>query len=586
MVLTARSWVSLGALVGGTVVLAVAVLLQTTWAVGIGLVLSLLGEVLLQSDQELRGMLTRSGFNPRVRMLARLLVVFGALGPVVDRELRAAFVLGGLALVAAGWLTRFVMQRAFVRTPPLPLRNLGAELSFPKVFERFRRLRADGPLAAYAMEFPLGLMLVMASAGVISSSAAALGVAILVVIVILAVLALVVSTLRYLRREPTTKLVRRLRQEVERFAPEVVAYFSGPANVHYWINQWLPALNRLERNVLIVAREEGNARQIGDTDWPIVLARGTSDVEVAAVESVKVALYFGNSGRNVHMLRYPQIKHAFLNHGDSDKATSATPVSRVYDRVFVAGEAGIERYHSAGVHIPHERFAIVGRPQLDGLHVGPRPEADERPTVLYAPTFEGFFDDINYSSLAAMGRSMIERLLQHPLQPRIIFKPHPYTGRVNHSFRAAKQRVEQLLRDAGHPHILADRRPEVDLFGWFDEADVLLADISSVVSDFLYTERPYLLTNPRGVSPERFRRLFPNHLGAYLVDRDLQGFEESLVSALGDDPRAEHRSDMAIYMLGDHPEGPQRSFQTAIDALCDEAVAHRATIRSTFSFSG
>jgi CDP-glycerol glycerophosphotransferase (TagB/SpsB family) len=273
-----------------------------------------------------------------------------------------------------------------------------------------------------------------------------------------------------------------------------------------------------------------------------------------------------------------------LNHGDSDKATSASPVARVYDRVFVAGEAGIDRHQAAGVDIPRERFAIVGRPQLDGLTVGPRPTRDDRLVVLYAPTFEGFFDDINYSSVEVMGPAMIARLLAHPSRPRIIFKPHPFTGRVRSELRVAQAEVERLLRSAGDSHLLAADQPEIDLFDWFDEADVLVSDISSVVSDFLYTSRPYVLTNPRGLSHDRFREMFPNHRGAYLVDRDLTGLDAALEAIVGDDLAATARAEARSYLLGEHEHGPQASFDRAIDELIALARRDRERIATTFTF--
>jgi hypothetical protein len=141
---------------------------------------------------------------------------------------------------------------------------------------------------------------------------------------------------RFLRSGRVAEHVARLRERIEAYRPEVIAYYAGPLETSYWINQWLPALNRLERRVLILTREEANASRVGETPFPIVLARGTNEVEIAVTEDTRAVLYFGNAGKNVHMLRYPELKHVFLNHGDSDKAVTASPLNQLFDRIFVA----------------------------------------------------------------------------------------------------------------------------------------------------------------------------------------------------------------------------------------------------------
>ena len=81
---------------------------------------------------------------------------------------------------------------------------------------------------------------------------------------------------------------------------------------------------------------------------PVVYAPKTRHVEELIRPTTMVAYYLANAGKNVHLLREASIRHVFLNHGDSDKSTSANPVSRVYDGVWVAGQAAIDRYKAAG----------------------------------------------------------------------------------------------------------------------------------------------------------------------------------------------------------------------------------------------
>ena len=76
--------------------------------------------------------------------------------------------------------------------------------------------------------------------------------------------------------------------------------------------------------------------------------------------SARVALFPANTAKNLHMLRVPDIGHVFIGHGDSDKAASFNPYTKVYDEVWVAGRAGRDRYLRAQVGVRDEDIVEVG----------------------------------------------------------------------------------------------------------------------------------------------------------------------------------------------------------------------------------
>jgi hypothetical protein len=340
----------------------------------------------------------------------------------------------------------------------------------------------------------------------------------------------------------------------------------------------------MDKRAVIVVREGHNVAPIGQTTLPVIYAPQTRHVEQVVLPTVRVAFYLANAGKNVHLQREPGIKHIFLNHGDSDKSTSANPVSRVYDEVWVAGEAAIDRYHAAGIDIPTERFAIVGRPQVDNLLVGPRPSSAPR-QVLYGPTWEGYYQESNYSSLEVMGVEVIKAILEHRPDVGIIFKPHPSSGVQRAGMRVAVAEIERLLRQAGNAerHVIAADQPGMTLNDCFDQADVLISDISSVVTDFLHTERPIIISNPRSIRHERFREIFPTQRASYLLDPDPASLLDVLDQTLGDDPLAAPRRAMKTYVLGDLPHGPLRAFSANVDRVHEEAVEHARRVRNSFT---
>jgi hypothetical protein len=237
-------------------------------------------------------------------------------------------------------------------------------------------------------------------------------------------------------------------EQIRGYCPEVVLYFSGSANSAYQVNMWLSTVAQLTRPAMIMMRERALVPLLGRTSLPVVCIEDLVDLANFSLPSVRVALFPANTAKNLHMLRVPGIGHVFICHGDSDKAASFNPYSKVYDEVWVAGKAGRDRYLRAQVGVRNEDIVEVGRPQLTGIRPpGGRP-ADHVFTVLYAPTWEGWFTDECQTSLTTMGPRIIKALLAHEPRLRIVYKPHPLTGTYDPRATQAHQQIVSLLEQA------------------------------------------------------------------------------------------------------------------------------------------
>jgi CDP-glycerol glycerophosphotransferase (TagB/SpsB family) len=116
----------------------------------------------------------------------------------------------------------------------------------------------------------------------------------------------------------------------------------------------------------------------------------------------------------------------------------------------------------------------------------------------------------------------------------------------------------------------------------FELADVLVSDISSVVTDFLYTERPIITTNPIGLREEDFRTMFPTQSASYVLGPDFTQVGELVDRALGEDPLADARRRTKRYVLGDLPDGPIHAFDENVERICEHARSDAERIRNTF----
>jgi hypothetical protein len=390
------------------------------------------------------------------------------------------------------------------------------------------------------------------------------------VVLVLGCVALAQRRSTLVRRLPTAATENaRLREAVERLAPEVVVYFSGPVGTTYQLNVWLETLARLRRPPLLLIRERHHLDDLGATELPIVIAPSATNVEFIHTDSVLVALYPTTVIRNNHMIRTPGIRHVFINHGDGDKAVTFSPLHRVFDEIWVAGQAACDRYLLRGEGVREDQLVVVGRPQLAHIEP-PRPLDLTRPvTVLYAPTWEGNFDNVDYSSVARMGERLVDALLRMQPTVRLLVKMHPATGNRSPAAAGARTAIEARVRASANGEVV-DSSPDA-LYRAFNEADVLVADVSSVVADFLASRKPYVMTNPRDVPVDVLHREFPSTSGAAVVGGDGTGVVEAVRSATGPDPLAQRRDALATYFLGQPVADPVERFAVEVDAACVRA---------------
>lgn len=358
---------------------------------------------------------------------------------------------------------------------------------------------------------------------------------------------------------------------IERHAPEAVVYFSVPsARSLYQLAQWIPTLEALDRPVAIITREAHLLRRLAALSEriPAIWVRRLADLEAAVPASTQLVFYVNNAQKNAHMVRRTDLTHVQLLHGESDKPSSATRASTAYDRLCVAGEAAIDRYWSQGIKLPREHFAIVGRPVTDVLHRGPT--GNERPCVLYAPTWEGHDELANSSSIRPAIADVVRALVDRR-GTRVIVKPHPLTGSRDHELRVVLAEVRETVEaaaardpDVGHEYVGGRER---SLYDCFDDADVLITDVSSVLADFLATERPMIVLDPNGVGPDALVRESPTTAGALIAPLDPAAVTAAIDDALGADTMRDERHKVRAYILGDFEGTATERFTAEVEAM-------------------
>ncbi|UYQ62100.1 hypothetical protein [Streptomyces peucetius] len=459
---------------------------------------------------------------------------------------------------------------------------------------------------------------------------------------------------------PPEKVLEGIDAWLTDYKPTVMMYFSGSADSAYQVNMWLETMSQLEGRPVIFLRERNIVPQLGPTSVPVVCVPGSVHLMNLDLSSVRVALYAANVGKNIHMLRVPTMKHVFIGHGDSDKLASVNPFSKAYDEVWTAGRAGRDRYALADVGVRSEDIVEVGRPQLAPIKTGNSRTGNPIPTVLYAPTWEGWDDNPGNTSLLLAGENIVRKLLEAPEPVRVVYKPHPFTGTRSVKAKAAHDRIVAMIEKAAAARAAEPRwakeasshlaeqteaaaelqriearlaelsggagegRDEAEVsrdslpdpareaetarlrdewntaywrsFGWwehkvitgpaprlydcFNESDAMVSDISSVVSDFIASGKPYAVTDSAGLGEDEFKRQNTAVRAAVILSNSAEELDE-LLAAVADpaaDALAEERRVLKEYLLGPDEPTSMEQFDAAVQSLAAKSQARNVGV--------
>ena len=326
----------------------------------------------------------------------------------------------------------------------------------------------------------------------------------------------------------------RLHDALSAYAPQFVLYTGREDGGGYQIAMWLPYLERLGVRYAIVVRRPNAVPALARlTHAPIVARSSLRALDDVMVDSIRTVFYVNSVAANSDAVAYRSMRHVYLGHGDSDKSLSHHPAHAMYDEVFVAGQAAIDRYRRNGVAMRPDAFVVVGRPQLEAVH--PARALPDRPTVLYAPTWIGYNSTAVHSSLP-VGLALVRRLLERDVV--VVFRPHPFSRK-----RAGEREVAAAIDDALRSDAVRTGRrhqygPAVDAAQFADSAnacDAMIADMSSILVDFLGSDKPMAVT-VSAADRDDFLERHPVAQGAYLLDADGSNLTVVLDAMIGADP--------------------------------------------------
>ncbi|MFF1399034.1 hypothetical protein ACFVZD_35180 [Streptomyces sp. NPDC058287] len=602
----------------------------------------------------LLSLLGKIRFDVTVRQLLRDMLILVGLLRIDGIEPLAEQSPLTIALLAF-YALHFVCQAVAVlvrRTRALPIvtRNIDAsELRLSAAPPRILARRQGHRLLSFAAPGTVGLLITAATTDALWGG---IGLAVSIVLLGGGTFYLATWLLPKKRALSEQKVMAWLDRWLADYKPTVAMYFSGGTSSAYQANMWLSTLSEVDGKPLIVLRERFMVQKIDATDVPVICFPKVATMFSLENSTLKMVLHPANAAKTSQVLRIPTIKHAFINHGESDKLSSCNPYAKAYDEVWVAGPAARERYQLADIGVEDKDVVEVGRPQLSPIERATGAPRGTYTTVLYAPTWEGWDGNPGNTSVLLAGENIVKHLLADD-SVRLLYKPHPMTGSVDPRAGVANERIKAMVREAaakrsgarpgpeaaaelvrrtteldrltstafrasademermmlqGAPDgdrqsavaeataaweaaywasfpewehlVITDARPAI--FTCFNQADVLISDVSSVVSDWLTSEKPYAVANTSGMSESDFRAGFPTVSAATILTPAATEVPALLaaVRAPETDSHAEARAELKEHLLGPSDPPSLDRFNDAVRALCDLADERRVRMES------
>jgi CDP-Glycerol:Poly(glycerophosphate) glycerophosphotransferase len=311
------------------------------------------------------------------------------------------------------------------------------------------------------------------------------------------------ALLQNLRMPSETVRLAALTAALRKQHPEILVHFNARAGSAYAITEWMTVLERLavDHRVVIVTvdRQPWHFDTIPATSIPLVHLVGAEAIEyvVEQVPTLAVALYPRNTSPNKNLLRVPGLYDVYIGHGESDKAEAVNPATRAFDEIWIAGEAARARYLDANIGVHENQLRITGRPQVgELLELAALTIPGPKKSVVYAPTWEGYYAEDGYSSIVTHGAQVVATLLERD-DVRVTYLPHPALGTLNGRFADASDSVVSRLRHSGGRSVIAGTLSE--RYAVLAAADVLVTDVGSDLVDFLALDRPYFVVNDSSI---------------------------------------------------------------------------------------
>jgi hypothetical protein len=358
---------------------------------------------------------------------------------------------------------------------------------------------------------------------------------------------------------------------------EIAIFFSDELDKKYQIEQWLDVFSFLnsQKKILFIVKDRKVLSWLqSKNDFSIVYYQNLESLmEFYSKNNIKVILYVNNGLRNFHSLMNSNAFHVHINHGESDKTSTLSNQAKAYDYSFVVGDAGYDKYKLNLLKKDMSKFITIGRPQLDFVgKIDLKINAIEgKKVILYAPTWEGNYSSMNFSSLGQHGLNIVQKLLSDN-KYYLVYKPHPTIGMRDTSIKDVNSKIIKLLNNSSKGEVVL----EGDINALYNSVDLAIFDNSAVAIDYLCVDKPMLMTDMFVNIKDRVSQQIISRASRLLSDTNVEKLLFLIDEELKNDTLYSERNRIKEYFLGNYDYSKKESsrvFVSKIDEICRERDA-------------
>lgn len=349
---------------------------------------------------------------------------------------------------------------------------------------------------------------------------------------------------------------------------EIALYFNAPVSSIYQVEQWIPILEELNQRVklVIIARRKSSFQWLVDnTDLSIIFTHTQNDlIKTYEENNFKVILYVNHGVQNFQSLAYRDSFHVHINHGESEKTSTISNQVNAYNYIFIVAKGAYDKYRLNLLQKDMSNFIEVGRPQLEHI---PKisPFDTDRKVILYAPTWEGTHNSMNYSSLGSFGSDMVQQIVDDN-RYYLLYKPHPNTGFNDAKIKKSNENIINMLESSPHAKVIK----QGDINSLYEHADIAIFDNSAVAVDYLIVDKPMIMTDRfHRDSDSRHSRPMITKGAVMLLEEEVTKLLNIIDREIESDSVKEKRSKIKSYFLGESSYKNRDSTEKFISSVLD-----------------
>ena len=322
--------------------------------------------------------------------------------------------------------------------------------------------------------------------------------------------------------------------ELRDWGPQICFYWAGVVNTSQF-NIWKPYIMRSSRKIIIWSDSKSTTpKSLVNLNLKnvVFLDQKYSRQHVKELASLKIFLYVTHKKDNFkNIYRFKNARHIHINHGESLKGSNSKPEFVLYDFLIWANKDAVDRFSLMIRPFIRMKSKFMGVPFLEPIiESAPRENTPSHSKfLLYQPTWEGYRDSNNYTSIDIVHNEIAELVADSSSPFKLLLRPHPATGSRDLDLKVCIEKLRTLVFRSGFSK-----------YEDYQLSDLAITDISGATAEYLASKKPIIVPfterhESKGLRPADIARKMKF---AYVWEVGSESLESAIRNVLSDESLA------------------------------------------------